>query len=65
MGTLILDGNSCFVAVGNPIAVKQNLSPTLEDINELHQKYLQELQNLFETNKEKYGIPEHKSLIFT
>lgn len=51
--------------VGNPIAVKQNLSPTLEDINELHQKYLQELQNLFETNKEKYGIPEHKSLIFT
>ncbi|XP_066477000.1 2-acylglycerol O-acyltransferase 1 [Tiliqua scincoides] len=51
--------------VGNPIAVKRNLSPSPEDVDELHQKYLQELKKLFDMNKEKYGIPEHKSLTFT
>ncbi|XP_015273112.1 PREDICTED: 2-acylglycerol O-acyltransferase 1 [Gekko japonicus] len=48
--------------VGEPITVKQNPNPTLEEIDQLHEKYLQELQKLFDKNK--YGIPEHKSLIF-
>nr|XP_056705782.1 2-acylglycerol O-acyltransferase 1 [Euleptes europaea] len=50
--------------VGEPITVKQNLNPTLEEIDQLHEKYLQELQKLFDSNKEKYGIPEHESLTF-
>ncbi|XP_044288896.1 2-acylglycerol O-acyltransferase 1 isoform X2 [Varanus komodoensis] len=51
--------------VGDPIVVKQNLNPTIEEIDQLHQKYLQELQKLFDKNKEKYGIPEQMSLTFT
>lgn len=51
--------------VGKPIPVKQTSNPTQEEIDELHQIYLESLQELFEENKAKYGIPEHKSLIFT
>ncbi|XP_005282594.1 2-acylglycerol O-acyltransferase 1 isoform X1 [Chrysemys picta bellii] len=50
--------------VGKPITVTQNLNPTLEEIEQLHQKYLQELSKLFEDHKEKYGIPDHESLLF-
>ncbi|XP_006134902.1 2-acylglycerol O-acyltransferase 1 [Pelodiscus sinensis] len=50
--------------VGKPIPVKQNLNPTLEEIEQLHQTYLQELRTLFEEHKEKYGIPDHESLSF-
>lgn len=50
--------------MGEPIAVKQNPNPTCEEIEQLHKKYLQELQKLFNKNKEKYGIPEHKFLNF-
>ncbi|KAH1165587.1 hypothetical protein KIL84_023146 [Mauremys mutica] len=50
--------------VGKPITVKQNLNPTLEEIEQLHQTYLRELSKLFEDYKEKYGIPDHESLIF-
>ncbi|CAH2246820.1 2-acylglycerol O-acyltransferase 1 [Pelobates cultripes] len=51
--------------VGRPIPVTQVSNPTEEDIEALHKRYLSALQELFEENKEKYGIPEHKSLIFT
>ncbi|KAM8953506.1 2-acylglycerol O-acyltransferase 1 [Pelodytes ibericus] len=51
--------------VGRPIPVTQTSHPTQEEIESLHQKYLKALQELFEENKGKYGIPEHKSLIFT
>ncbi|KAM4692932.1 2-acylglycerol O-acyltransferase 1 [Discoglossus pictus] len=51
--------------VGKPIPVEQTSNPTQEEIEVLHQKYLNSLQELFEENKEKYGIPEHKTLIFT
>ncbi|XP_053316396.1 2-acylglycerol O-acyltransferase 1-like [Spea bombifrons] len=51
--------------VGRPIPVAQTSNPTQEEIESLHQKYLNALQELFEENKGKYGIPEHKSLIFT
>lgn len=51
--------------VGKPIPVKQTSNPTQEEIDALHQIYLKSLQELFEENKAKYGIPEHKSLIVT
>lgn len=58
--------NVLFVfTVGKPIPVKQTSNPAQEEIDELHQQYLKALQELFEENKGKYGIPEHKSLIFT
>ncbi|KAM4869600.1 2-acylglycerol O-acyltransferase 1 [Urocitellus parryii] len=50
--------------VGRPIPVQQTLHPTPEQIEELHQTYMEELRKLFEEHKGKYGIPEHETLIF-
>lgn len=51
-------------AVGHPIPVRQTLKPTSEQIEELHQTYMDELKKLFEEHKGKYGIPETETLIF-
>ncbi|XP_072552182.1 2-acylglycerol O-acyltransferase 2-A [Salminus brasiliensis] len=48
--------------VGRPIPVVQNPSPTKEDIDTLHALYIQGLTELFEENKEKYGIREDQHL---
>eukprot|EP00794_Sanderia_malayensis_P011362 gene11362-12547_t len=42
------------VVVGKPIAVKKIKDPTNEEIEELHEKYIDELRQLFDENKEKY-----------
>uniref|UniRef100_A0A8C9PQH0 Acyltransferase n=1 Tax=Spermophilus dauricus TaxID=99837 RepID=A0A8C9PQH0_SPEDA len=47
-----------------PIPVQQTLHPTPEQIEELHQTYMEELRTLFDEHKGKYGIPEHETLIF-
>ncbi|XP_069069569.1 2-acylglycerol O-acyltransferase 1-like isoform X1 [Pleurodeles waltl] len=51
--------------VGKPIIIVKNENPTVEEIEQLHKKYLEELQSLFEEHKGKFGIPEHDTLIFT
>lgn len=51
-------------AVGHPIPVHQTLNPTREQVEELHQTYMEELRKLFEEHKGKYGIPEHHTLVF-
>lgn len=53
-----------FSTVGRPIPVQQILNPTSEQIEELHQTYLEELKKLFNEHKGKYGIPEHETLVF-
>lgn len=55
---------SLFCAVGHPIPVHQTLHPTPEQIEELHQTYMEELRKLFEEHKGKYGIPEQDTLVF-
>lgn len=60
---LMYDVFSVF-AVGRPIPVRQTLHPTPEQIEELHQTYMDELRKLFEEHKGKYGIPENETLIF-
>ncbi|XP_006861948.1 PREDICTED: 2-acylglycerol O-acyltransferase 1 [Chrysochloris asiatica] len=50
--------------VGRPIPVHQTLNPTSEQIETLHQNYMEELRKLFEEHKGKYGISEHKTLVF-
>ena len=50
--------------VGHPIPVHQTLNPTSEQIEELHQTYMEELRKLFDEHKGKYGIPENETLIF-
>ncbi|XP_067841461.1 2-acylglycerol O-acyltransferase 2 [Heptranchias perlo] len=50
--------------VGKPIEVEKKENPTQAEINELHQKYIEELSKLFEEHKTKYKVPEDKHLSF-
>ncbi|KAK2824797.1 hypothetical protein Q7C36_018724 [Tachysurus vachellii] len=53
-----------YTVVGRPIRVDLNPCPTKEDIESLHQRYMEGLTQLFEENKEKYGINKDKHLKF-
>ncbi|KAH7641153.1 2-acylglycerol O-acyltransferase 2-A isoform X1 [Dermatophagoides farinae] len=44
-----------FTVVGRPIFVEKTPHPTDSQVDELHEKYLKELTNLYEENKMKYG----------
>ncbi|XP_027704074.1 2-acylglycerol O-acyltransferase 2 [Vombatus ursinus] len=50
--------------VGKPIKVEQNINPSQEDVDRLHQRYMTELCNLFEAHKIKYNIPPEQHLEF-
>jgi len=42
--------------VGQPIAVERVENPSQEQIDSLHDQYVEKLEELFESNKEKYGL---------
>lgn len=48
--------------VGKPIPVKKILDPTNQDVEAVHQEYIQALIALFEANKEKYGVEKEVKL---
>ncbi|KAJ3696558.1 hypothetical protein LUZ61_000263 [Rhynchospora tenuis] len=48
------------IVVGTPIKIKQNAQPTIEEINEAHNKFVASMQELFEKNKSKFGYNELK-----
>ncbi|KAK4831303.1 hypothetical protein QYF61_016792 [Mycteria americana] len=50
--------------VGKPIPVLRKHRPSEEEVDRVHQKYLNELCKLFEEHKAKYNIPEDKHLEF-
>ncbi|XP_054432158.1 2-acylglycerol O-acyltransferase 2 [Pteronotus mesoamericanus] len=50
--------------VGKPIEVKQVRQPSQEQVDKLHQHYLNELYNLFEAHKHKYNVPADQHLKF-
>ncbi|NXR93201.1 MOG2A acyltransferase, partial [Hypocryptadius cinnamomeus] len=50
--------------VGKPIPVQKKHRPSEEEVDEVHQKYLHELSELFEKHKAKYNIPEDSHLEF-
>ena len=45
---------STYTVIGRPIEVKKIFSPSQEKIDELHNKYIEELKKLFDEHKEKY-----------
>ena len=49
------------VSVGTPIPIQKVPEPTEEQINELHQKFTEELAALFETKKHLY-LPNSESI---
>ncbi|XP_032345305.1 2-acylglycerol O-acyltransferase 2 [Camelus ferus] len=50
--------------VGTPIEVQKTPHPSQEEVDRLHQRYLQELSNLFEAHKLKYNVPIDQHLEF-
>ncbi|XP_057710075.1 2-acylglycerol O-acyltransferase 2-A [Corythoichthys intestinalis] len=50
--------------VGTPIQVAATPNPTSEDIDALHEVYLEHLSELFERHKHEYGLQEHQHLNF-
>ncbi|NXT91662.1 MOGT2 acyltransferase, partial [Anhinga rufa] len=53
-----------FTVVGKPIPVQRKNRPSEEEVDRVHQKYLNELCKLFEEHKAKYNIPEDRHLEF-
>ncbi|KAI1242373.1 hypothetical protein IHE44_0005911 [Lamprotornis superbus] len=50
--------------VGKPIPVQKKYRPSEEEVDQVHQKYLNELSALFEKHKAKYNVPEDCHLEF-
>ncbi|KAG7222810.1 hypothetical protein INR49_016062 [Caranx melampygus] len=50
--------------VGRPIRVERKEKPTAEELDALHQLYMDELSNLFEEHKANYGVDKDTHLIF-
>ncbi|RWS23819.1 2-acylglycerol O-acyltransferase 1-like protein [Leptotrombidium deliense] len=44
--------------VGEPLNVLRNLTPTQEEINQIHEEYMKSLKKLFHENKDKYGFSD-------
>ncbi|XP_062495231.1 2-acylglycerol O-acyltransferase 2 [Pezoporus occidentalis] len=53
-----------YTVVGKPIPVQRNRKPSEEEVDRVHEKYLNELSKLFEEHKAKYNIPEDRHLEF-
>ena len=51
------------LSVGSPIQVEKVTSPSDEQITQLHALYTKELKQLFDNNRDKYGVPSETKLI--
>ncbi|VDO97753.1 unnamed protein product [Heligmosomoides polygyrus] len=49
--------------VGAPIPVEKNPNPSQEQIDKLHELYVEKLNELFETHKKQFGVPEDAKLL--
>ena len=52
------------ISVGKPIEVVKSENPTQEEIDDLHEKYVKGLVEVFEDNKTKFGLDESIHLNF-
>lgn len=48
--------------VGGAIRVEKIVNPTIDEIDNLHARYVEKLKELFEDNKEKYGVKKQTML---
>ncbi|XP_061003849.1 2-acylglycerol O-acyltransferase 2-like [Dama dama] len=48
--------------VGKPIEVQKTPLPSQEEVDRFHQRYMKELENLFEAHKLKYNVPRDQYL---
>ncbi|EGT49230.1 hypothetical protein CAEBREN_11471 [Caenorhabditis brenneri] len=52
------------VVVGAPIPVTKDANPSKETVDEIHRKYMEQLSDLFEEHKERFGVSKETQLIF-
>lgn len=52
-----------YTVVGKPIDVDKVVEPTKEEVDRLHQRYIQELTQLFDEHKVEYGSSKEAKLI--
>uniref|UniRef100_A0A8C9WTB4 Monoacylglycerol O-acyltransferase 2 n=1 Tax=Scleropages formosus TaxID=113540 RepID=A0A8C9WTB4_SCLFO len=50
--------------VGKPIRIQRNKNPSDDELDDLHELYIDQLCKLFEEHKGHYGIPEDRHLTF-
>lgn len=46
--------------MGKPIRIEKDANPSQEKIDALHERYMQELKELFDQHKAKFGYGEQK-----
>ncbi|ETN69683.1 diacylglycerol acyltransferase [Necator americanus] len=49
--------------VGVPIPVERTVNPSQQQIDELHQIYIEKLDELFEKHKQRFGVPAETKLV--
>lgn len=52
------------LTVGKPIEVQKTSHPSREEVDRLHQRYMNELENLFEAHRLQYNVPRNQHLEF-
>ncbi|PIC31017.1 hypothetical protein B9Z55_022070 [Caenorhabditis nigoni] len=63
LGLLPINAN-VNVVVGKPIEVTKTETPEKEVVDRIHKKYMEELANLFDEHKERFGVSKETRLIF-
>ncbi|KAF4009317.1 hypothetical protein G4228_000536 [Cervus hanglu yarkandensis] len=53
---------SYLALVGKPVEVQKTPLPSQEEVDRFHQRYMKELENLFEAHKLKYNVPRDQHL---
>ncbi|XP_001064308.2 putative diacylglycerol O-acyltransferase 2-like protein DGAT2L7P [Rattus norvegicus] len=64
LGLLIPFRVPIHTVVGAPIPVQRSPRPTREQVNRLHELYVERLTQLFEEHKMRYGVPADQHLVF-
>ncbi|XP_043713500.1 diacylglycerol O-acyltransferase 2D-like isoform X2 [Telopea speciosissima] len=54
-GTPVPFQHPMHIVVGKPIELKRNSQPTVEEVNEIHSKFVEAMQELFEKHKARVG----------
>ena len=52
----------CVYVVGSPLEIAQVVNPTEDQVDDIHQQYIDHLVLLFETHKSDYGISQEQHL---